>query len=150
MAQNSASRQHYGNHIRFYWPHHFVLLPLCLLGIIGGIYGVVHYPERRFEWIAISFAFILISYTVLILRQHYALNNQNRIVRLEMRLRYYQLTGKRLDLMEEKLGFSRIAALRFAPDEELEALVEAALVENLSSDEIKKRIKNWLPDEMRV
>ncbi|MEO6834043.1 MAG: DUF6526 family protein, partial [Chitinophagaceae bacterium] len=64
--------------------------------------------------------------------------------------RYFQLSGKRLEPMEEKLGFSRIAALRFAPDEELEALVTAALAQNLSADDIKKQIKNWLPDEMRV
>lgn len=150
MAQNSPSKQHYGNHIRFYAPHHFVLLPLCLLGIVGSIYGIFKYPEHQAEWIAISFAFLLIAFTVLILRQHYALNNQNRIVRLEMRLRYFQLTGKRLELIEEKLGFSRIAALRFAPDEELEPLIAAALAQNLSADDIKKQIKNWLPDEMRV
>ncbi|MEO6832044.1 MAG: DUF6526 family protein [Chitinophagaceae bacterium] len=150
MTQNSISKQHYGNYIRWYPPHHFVLLPLCLLGIIGSIYGVFYYPERRLEWIAISFAFFLIAFTALILRQHYGLNNQNRIVRLEMRLRYFQLTGKRLELIETQLGFSRIAALRFAPDGELEPLVAAALTENLSADDIKKQIKNWLPDEMRV
>ena len=84
------------------------------------------------------------------MRQHYALTIQNRTVRLEMRLRYYQLTGRRLEELEEELTFARIAALRFAPDEELPGLVKTTLEKNLSAKEIKKSIKNWLPDEVRV
>lgn len=101
-------------------------------------------------WLMAGFVIFLIVWLALMLRQHYALGNQNRIVRLEMRLRYYQLTGKRFEGAEKQLSFGRIAALRFAPDEELPALVELALKEHLSADEIKRRIKNWLPDTMRV
>jgi len=84
------------------------------------------------------------------LRQHYALGNQNRIVRLEMRLRYYQLTQKRFEPLEQQLSFSQIAALRFASDEELPDLVLRAVNESLSPNDIKKAIKNWTPDYMRV
>ena len=84
------------------------------------------------------------------LRQHYALGNQNRIVRLEMRLRYYQLTGKRLEPLEEKLSFGQIAALRFASDAELLPLMERAEKENLSPKQIKQAIQNWQGDYMRV
>ena len=69
---------------------------------------------------------------------------------MELRLRYYQLTQKRLEVIESRLTFSQMAALRFAPDEELPLLIEHALNNNLSSREIKKSIKNWLPDTMRV
>lgn len=84
------------------------------------------------------------------MRQHYALICQNRIVRLEMRLRYYQLTQKRLEAIEDQLSFGQLAAVRFASDEEFVPLLEKAIREKLSPDEIKKAIKNWQPDYMRV
>ncbi len=84
------------------------------------------------------------------LRQHYALGNQNRIIRLEMRLRYYILTQKRFEEIEKQLSKGQVLALRFAPDEELPSLVEKAIRENLTPDQIKKSIRNWLPDHHRV
>lgn len=84
------------------------------------------------------------------MRQHYALTCQNRTVRLEMRLRYYQLTNQRLEPIEQRLTFGQLAALRFASDEELEPLLQRTLTEGLTPDQIKKSIKNWIPDNMRV
>ena len=69
---------------------------------------------------------------------------------MEMRLRYYQLTQRRLEDIEPVLSFSQLAALRFAPDEELPGLIQQTLDNNLSADEIKKSIKNWLPDTMWI
>ncbi|MEI9806950.1 MAG: DUF6526 family protein [Bacteroidota bacterium] len=66
------------------------------------------------------------------LRQHYALGNQDRIVRLEFRLRYYEVFGKNAGKAEKKLSFSQIAALRFADDDEFTGLLDRALTENLS------------------
>lgn len=84
------------------------------------------------------------------MRQHYALGNQDRIIRLEFRLRYFQLTGKSFDTLEEKLRFSQIVALRFASDDELIILIQKTIDENLSSKDIKKSVKNWKADHMRV
>lgn len=83
-------------------------------------------------------------------RQHYALGLQDRLVRQELRLRYYILTGRRLEDIEKQLPFKVIAALRFASDEELEALVARALSERLTPDQVKRSIRSWLPDTMRV
>ena len=69
---------------------------------------------------------------------------------MELRFRYYVITGKRLEPLETKLSFSQLAALRFASDEELPGLVDRAVTENLSPIRIKKSIVNWLPDMMRV
>lgn len=143
-------QQNYNNHIFYYWPHHFLFYGATLLATALCIYGIVKYEEQRLLWSALWFVVILITGLALLTRQHYALGNQNRTVRLEMRLRYYILTGKRLEDVEAKLSFGKIAALRFAPDSELPALVERAVNEKLSPDEIKKSIKNWLPDTMRV
>ena len=143
-------KQAYKNHIRYYYPHHFILYPVLLVLIIVSTCFIFKYPGFAPLWAAFSIVFILIGWLSFMVRQHYALNNQNRIVRLEMRLRYYQLTNKRLEHLEDQLSFSQIAALRFASDEELPALVQQTLDHQLSPDAIKRAIKNWLPDTMRA
>ena len=142
--------QNYKNHIRYYTPHHFVFYPIA--GILFGIcisYGFKS-DEYNLLWYMMSIIIILIICLSFMLRQHYALGNQNRIARLELRFRYYRLTQKRFEDMEQQLSFSQILALRFAPDEELVTLIERAQKEKLSADEIKKAVKNWLPDYMRL
>ena len=99
---------------------------------------------------AISILFILLGWLSFMMWQHYSLTNQNRLVRLEMRLRYYQLTQKRLEDIEPGLSFSQLAALCFASDDELPGLIQQTLDNKLSPDAIKRSIKNWLPDTMRV
>ena len=84
------------------------------------------------------------------LRQHYALTLQNRIVRLELRYRYFSITGKRLEDFEHQLNDDQLFALRFAPDDEFPALTQRALHENFSGKEIKKAIQHWKGDYERV
>ena len=83
-------------------------------------------------------------------RQHYALTLQNRVVRMEMRLRYFELTGLRLEPLEEQLTTGQLAALRFASDEELPDLMQRAMNEKLTPKQIKMSIRKWIPDYMRV
>ncbi len=83
-------------------------------------------------------------------RQHYALGNQDRIVRLEFKQRYFEIFGKRSDEVENQLNFGQISALRFAYDEEFKILIEKALNEKISGDEIKKSITKWRPDHHRI
>lgn len=142
--------QNYSNHVRYYAPHHFIFYPVILLLIGLSVRFTFKYPDRSLEWGALAVVLVMITWLSLMLRQHYALNNQNRIVRLEMRLRYYQLTHERLEDIEPQLSFGQIAALRFASDAELPALVKRSLNEKLSPDAIKKSIQNWMPDTMRV
>lgn len=142
--------QNYKNHIFYYLPHHlFFYGSVAVAFVLCGI-GFYHYPEQRVLWAMVAFAVFMIVWLAFMTRQHYALGSQNRTVRLEMRLRYYILTSKRFEEIEKQLSFYRIAALRFASDEELPELINAAISEKLSSTEIKRRIKNWLPDTMRV
>lgn len=141
--------QSYSNHRKFYYPHHFIFYPvvLLLLAIALNKYSDL---DNRLTYILIAAAFFLIGWLSFMMRQHYALSNQNRIIRLEMRLRYYQLTNQRFESFEQKLTFGQIAALRFASDDELITLIERSVNENLSPGSIKKSIKNWQPDYMRV
>lgn len=84
------------------------------------------------------------------LRQHYALGLQDRILRLEFRQRYFEIYGQRSENIEERLTFSQIAALRFAGDDEFKKLLEKTLKENLSANAIKKSITEWKADQNRV
>lgn len=143
-------KQDYNNHIQYYVPHHFIFYPilLALTGIC--IWLSYKHPDQLFIWIAFGAVFCLIGWLSFMVRQHYALNNQNRIVRLEMRLRYYQLTHEKFEAIEHELSMGQIAALRFASDKELVFLVEKAITKNLSPKAIKKSIIDWTPDHMRV
>lgn len=143
-------QQNYKNHIRWYVPHHFILYPVLTIAILSSIYLTFKDATSALLWAAITFLLILLSLLSLMIRQHYALGNQDRIVRLELRLRYYILTQQRFEQLESKLSFSQLAALRFASDEEFIQLADRALKENLSGDAIKQSIKSWLPDEMRL
>lgn len=144
------SNQDYKNHIRYYAPHHFVFYPVMLALMAVCIYYATQDETNRVIFLLMGIISFTITWLSFMLRQHYALGNQNRIVRLEMRLRYYQLTHTRLEEYEDKLSFGQIAALRFASDTELPALLQRAVTEDLSADAIKKAIVNWQPDEMRA
>ena len=142
------SAQNLKNHIRFYTPHHFVFYPFIGFAFSLGLYQFYH--SKDFIWIFISSIFFFIGWLSFMMRQHYALTNQNRIVRLEMRFRYFVLTGKRFDDYEKQLSFSQIAALRFASDSELPSLMEKTIKNSLNAAAIKSQIESWTPDDMRV
>ncbi len=142
--------QNYKNHTRYYAPHHFVFLPLLIVLEGIGIYKVFNDEQNQLSWILFSIVIFLIFYLAIMLRQHYALVLQNRIVRLEFRQRYFEIFGLRSDVVEEKLTFGQIAALRFAHDEEFKIFLEKTLKEKMDGDTIKKSIKEWRPDHHRV
>lgn len=83
-------------------------------------------------------------------RQHYALTSQNRIIKLEVKFRYYVLTQKNFEEIASKLSDGQIYALRFASDEEFVSLVEKTISEGLNSNEIKKSIVRWKADNERM
>ncbi|MFP3592909.1 DUF6526 family protein [Chryseobacterium sp. SIMBA_038] len=142
--------QNYKNHRKFYPPHHFIYLPLLILLEVFGIYKIFNDEEHKLTWILFSIVIFLIFYLAFMLRQHYAIGLQNRLVRLEFKQRYFEIFSQRSDEVEEKLSFSQIAALRFAYDDEFKDLLYKALHEKISGDEIKRSIKNWRPDQHRI
>lgn len=141
--------QSYKNHIRFYIPHHFVYYPIIMTLLFFSIYFIFT-TEDSLIWVFISAVFVVLFCLAFMLRQHYALTLQNRIVRLELRYRYFSITGKRLEDFEHQLNDDQLFALRFAPDNELLALIKKAINENLSGTAIKKAINHWKGDYERV
>ena len=142
--------QNYKNHVRYYPLHHFVFLPLMSALFIIGIVKAIKGSSNQLEWALFGILSCCILFLAVMLRQHYALGNQDRIVRLEFRLRYFEMFGKRSTTVEQRLSFAQIAALRFAPDDEFETLLNRALNENAGADEIKKAIRHWNADHMRL
>lgn len=141
-------QQQYSNHVRFYPPHHFVFYPVVLAGTTFAVFR--YFREGKLEWLFVAALFIICGWLSFMLRQHYALTLQDRIVRQEVRFRYYTLTQTRFEVLEPQLSLSQVLALRFASDLELPGLVSRAIAEKLSADEIKKAIKQWQGDYMRV
>lgn len=144
------SAQSNKNHVKFYPPHHFVLLPILLMLQIFAVWKIFQNESNQLVWILFAVCIFLIAYVAVMTRQHYALGNQDRIIMLEFRQRYFEIFGKRSDDVFVRLKFEQIAALRFAYDEEFKTLVERTLAENLSGKEIKNAITRWKPDNHRL
>ena len=142
--------QNYSNHRRYYVPHHFIFLPILAGLQTLGVWKYFNDKENTLIWLLFSVIIFLIIYLTVMVRQHYALENQNRIIRLEFQQRYFEIFGERSDQVIKQLRFSQIAALRFAYDEEFKAILAQALNKDISGDEIKKSIKDWRPDYHRV
>src|SRR4051812_18273662 len=106
------STQNFKNHVRYYTLHHFIFYPLLLIALTSSFIAYDHHPEQREVWISIIAIFVFIGWASFMMRQHYALGNQDRIIRLELRFRYFTLTGKKLDQLETNLSFRQLAALR--------------------------------------
>ena len=101
-------------------------------------------------WFTVAALAVVGLGVLLMLRQHYALKLQDRICRLEVRQRYFELTGQRFAALEERLTLPQILSLRLAGDAELPALAQAAAAETLDGKAIKARINDFRPDTMRV
>jgi len=144
------AEQNYSNHIRWYVPHHFVFYPITLGLMAFGVYEAVCNEEQRMIWIFFTALTAVVTWLSFMLRQHYGMTLQNRLVLLELRYRYFVTANERFEPLETQLSFGQRAALRFAPDEELVVLVKRAVSEKLSADDIKKSIKNWKGDYKRI
>ncbi|GEN68881.1 MULTISPECIES: DUF6526 family protein [Chryseobacterium] len=142
--------QNYRNHRKFYPPHHFIYLPILIVLEIFGIYKITDDPGNQLTWILFSIVIFLLFYLAFMTRQHYALGLQNRMVILEFKQRYFEIFNKRSDEIVDQLKFDQIAALRFTYDDEFKELLEKALQENISGDEIKRSIKRWRADLLRI
>lgn len=142
------------NPTQYYSWHHFVLLPAAL---ILAIYGVRRYVEVAGNddqiarlWFTVAALAVVGLGVLLMLRQHYALTLQDRICRLEVRQRYFELTGQRFAELENQLTLRQILTLRLAGDGELPALARAAAQEKLAPKAILERMQDFQFDAMRV
>src|SRR5579863_2254752 len=140
--------QIYANHTRFHPPFHYFLAPGSLVLIILTVINVFRHSSRLDAWILLLMA--ILFFAALFLVRLYPLKAQDRIIRLEERLRLQTLLSAALARRIPELTEAQLIALRFASDSELPALVEKALAAKMPAREIKKNIAEWRADIFRV
>jgi Family of unknown function (DUF6526) len=140
--------QTYANHTRLHPPFHFFVVPVMVVNFIWCVVQSVMTPGwDAGRWVFVSAALLVLMLLVRI----NPLRAQDRIIRLEEKLRYQQVLSPALFQQTSTLRMGQIVALRFAPDNELEGLVSAVLAGQLSKPaQIKQAIKNWRGDAFRV
>ena len=145
MASNVP--QNFSNHTRFDPPFHFFIVPIFAITVISAIVHLVRHPGLHSAWLVV---FMLAATTAIFKMRLYALKVQDRVIRLEERLRLATLLNEPLRARIGELTESQLIGLRFASDAELPALTARALSENLSKTDIKKAVQQWRPDYWRV
>ncbi len=147
MADQPA--QNYANHRRFIPLYHFFALPVLLLNVVGSIVHAVLHPDSKMGWLGIisSIAILVVGISV----RFFATRVQDRIIRLEMRLRLERVLPQESRASIEKLSVPQLVALRFASDAELPGLVGRTLAGELAKpNDIKKAITSWQADHLRA
>lgn len=140
--------QSFKNHARFVPAFHFFVGPVFLINIVWSVVRVV----RSFSFgtivsLLVAIALFVLAFTARI----FALTVQDRVIRLEMRLRMQQTLPPDLIPRIPEFTVSQLVSLRFASDAELPDLARKVLQENLTErKEIKSLVRNWQPDHLRA
>jgi hypothetical protein len=142
--------QTYKNHGRLDPIYHMFLLPVLFLNFFFSIFTIIrHWPQHPHLfgwWIVMSFALIILAFKA----RSYALKAQDRVIRLEERLRLARILPASEHHRINDIRCAQLIALRFAPDAELAPLALKALDQNLAPKTIKASIINWRADDHRV
>ncbi|MDE1177234.1 MAG: DUF6526 family protein [Edaphobacter sp.] len=145
-----AAPQSYKNHARLDPPMHFFIIPVLLINLGVAVYIAIHF---RHDYPYLGHWSILVALALLTLALRCRMNDlklQNRIIRLEERLRLASLLPQDQLAHISELDNRQLIALRFCCDEELPALVRKTLTQNLEPKAIKQSITVWRADNHRV
>lgn len=135
------------NHARLDPLFHFFVLPALLLLLIWAVAHLIRH--LGFEALGIL-GIVLVMFVIAFKARTYPLKVQDRVIRLEERLRLAMLLPDTSRSRITELDESQLVALRFASDAEVPALVERTLNEKLDRKQIKDAIRAWRPDYWRV
>ncbi len=143
------AEQNFASHVRFVPPFHFFAVPVLVINFFWSLY--------RLKQLGISFegifgVILAAALVVAILEVRlFALTVQDRVIRMEERLRFERVLPEELRWRAEELTVDQFVSLRFASDEELPQLMRKVLDEKLTGRKaIKQLIKNWRPDYLRA
>ena len=141
-------QQSYANHVRWLPPFHFFVIPVLLLNVLNTL---------RHLWLAPSLSTgfeVLVAAAIMLgalLARVMANSVQDRVIRLEMRLRLAQLLPADMQAGILNLTPKQLVALRFASDAELPGLIRDVLAGKLTTEKaIKLQAKNWQGDWLRA
>jgi Family of unknown function (DUF6526) len=146
--------QTFANHVRLDPPFHFLVLPVFAAALIWAVVRFFMHLSHRSPWGNFR-AFLVIvlaaaAAALAVKGRQYSLKVQDRVIRLEERLRLMQLLPEPLRSRIPELTEDQLCGLRFASDAEVAKLTERALNERLGRKQIKRAIQNWRPDYWRV
>jgi len=143
----AKTAQNYKNHTRFDPPVHFFVFPVFLANIGVAVYHAVRHPEWISWWLVVLAVALFMAVGFM---RGYALRVQDRVIRLEERLRLATMLPEAQREKIVELTPRQLVGLRFASDAELPALAERGWRENLTLDQIKRAVQQWRPDIFRV
>lgn len=142
--------QNYKNHTRWDPVFHFFCLPILLLNIfITAFWYYRHYAQHQHTgaWmILIAIVLLLVAAKA----RSYSLKAQDRVIRVEERMRLAALVAPSELIELDSLTLRQYVALRFASNPELPELARRAVRENLTEMQIKESIVSWRVDDDRV
>jgi len=140
--------QNFENHARILPAYHFVAFPLFAVNFLYMLYQVV----TAFSWanlvgFGLSVALVLLFFVARVM----ALTVQDRVIRLEERLRMRAVLPADLQTRIEEFTVKQLVALRFASDAELPALARKVLDEKIADQKaIKQMVTSWRADHQRA
>jgi hypothetical protein len=141
------SEQNLKNHGRIDPGYHYALLGVLLLNLVYAGFHLYRQRTISAEW----FVMLSIAAFILVIKvRTYPLKVQDRVIRLEERMRLQTLAPAEWRTEVLKLTEDQLTGLRFAADEEVVELAHQALEQHLTRKQIKERIKNWRADEFRI
>ncbi len=140
--------QNFQNHARTFPLFHYVVMPLLLLHFLWTLVRLIQDPgPDRAEGLVLAITLLLAA----LASRTQPLKAQDRVIRLEERLRYAKLLPPDVADKASALPTSQIIALRFADDAELPSLINRTLAgEFATPKDIKLAVKNWRGDYLRV
>jgi Family of unknown function (DUF6526) len=141
-------QQTYANHARFVTGYHRIAFPLLALYAFWAIYrAVTAFSIDTFMTMLMAIGLLLVT----IYARTFALRVQDRVIRLEMRMRLREILPANMHARIPELTPGQLVALRFASDAELPALCTKVLDERiLHGKAIKLLIRDWQGDYMRA
>ena len=144
-----AKAQSYANHRRYYVLYHFVAQPILVANVVVALRRAIVAPTVHANWwgvvVAVGIEALAIAARVM------ALTVQNRVVRLEQWVRLGAVLPPDLKSRIPELRLGQLLGLRFASDAELPDLVRRCLAGELrQADDVKREVKSWQPDYLRV
>ncbi|HSB64313.1 MAG TPA: DUF6526 family protein [Thermoanaerobaculia bacterium] len=146
-----ARAQVYATHRRWDPWYHFFAFSVVSISFFIALWMFIKSLAGGFSaWAAWNVVAWVAAIALTLRIRSYPLKLQDRIIRLEERLRLGTLLDEPLRARIGELDVPQLVGLRFASDAEVPGLVKAALDEGLSGEEIKKRIQTWRPDTLRV
>jgi DNA-binding LytR/AlgR family response regulator len=144
----SAESQSFANHRRWVPGYHFVVFPLLIINFGFAVGAAIRGPTTS-TIVAVLTAYALMA--VAAYARTFALTVQNRVIRLEERLRLEALLPDELGARVPEFSTKQLIGLRFAGDGEVAAIARRVLDEGIERpDDIKKLVTDWRADHLRV